>query len=325
MDDVTIEKVAALLAGPSPKGLLMVRDELAGWTLGMSAYNEGARAFWLEAYGGRRYRVDRVKHPVPIDVPHLAVAWFGGTQPARLAGLMREADDGLLARFCWFWPDPLPFDLARQAADPSWAIAALDRLRLLEMAPGSEPSEPHRPVMVPLAHSALPHLVEFGREMQGRQETAGGLMRSAYGKARGLALRLALVLEHLWWCGGEDGMAPPPAEISGQAFLATAHLVADYLMPMAERVYGDAAASKADRDAATLARWIAKQRPAEVHVRRLQREVRLPGLSDAASIHAAAAVLVQAGWLFLPEAGAGFQQRGRAAYPVNAALWGRLS
>jgi hypothetical protein len=120
-------------------------------------------------------------------------------------------------------------------------------------------------------------------------------------------------------------MAPPPAEISGQAFLATAHLVADYLMPMAERVYGDAAAPKADRDAATLARWIAKQRPAEVHVRRLQREVRLPGLSDAASIHAAAAVLVQAGWLFLPEAGAGFQQRGRAAYPVNAALWGRLS
>jgi hypothetical protein len=44
----------------------------------------------------------------------------------------------------------------------------------------------------------------FGREMQDRQTSAGGLLRSAIGKARGAALRLALVLELLWWCG-EDG------------------------------------------------------------------------------------------------------------------------
>ena len=94
--------------------------------------------------------------------------------------------------------------------------------------------------------------------MQERQEAAGGLMRSAFGKARGLALRLSLVLEYLWWCGGEDGMAPPPTVDVRGAFLAAARLVADYLMPTAERVYGDAAAPKADRDAATLARWISR-------------------------------------------------------------------
>ncbi len=149
-------------------------------------------------------------------------------------------------------------------------------------------------------------------------------MRSALGKARGLALRLALVLEHLWWCGGEDGMAPPPSVISERAFLAATHLVADYMMPMAERVYGDAAAPKAERDAATLARWIARQRPVEAHVRRLLREVRLPGLVDAAAVHAAARVLVEAGWLLPPLHGSGFQQRGRAAYPVNPRLWERL-
>jgi Protein of unknown function (DUF3987) len=109
-------------------------------------------------------------------------------------------------------------------------------------------------VLVPLAEAARPHLVAFGREMQRRRQTAGGLMRSAYGKARGLALRLSLVLEFLWWCGGADGMAPPPREISVAVFLAAARLVSDYLMPMAERVYGDAAAPEADRNAATLAR-----------------------------------------------------------------------
>jgi hypothetical protein len=232
---------------------------------------------------------------------------------------MRDADDGLLARFLWFWPDPVPFDLARAAPDPGWATEALDRLRLLEMAPADEPGGPAQPVVVPLAEAALPHLLAFGREMGRRQEEAGGLMRSALGKARGLALRLSLVLEHLWWCA-EDGMAPPPVEISEAAFLAAAHLVADYLMPMAERVYGDADAPEADRNAATLARWIKRERPAEVHVRTLQRKVRLPGLPDSASIHAAAAVLVEAGWLRPCEPGTEFQKRGRKAYPVNPRL-----
>jgi hypothetical protein len=150
-------------------------------------------------------------------------------------------------------------------------------------------------------------------------------MRSAYGKARGLALRLSLVLEFLWWCGGADGMAPPPREISVAAFGAAARLVSDYLMPMAERVYGDAAAPEADRNAATLARWIARERPAEVHVRRVQREVRLQGLRTAAAIHAACKALVEAGWLLPPGGESGFQQRPRAAYPVNPNLHAVLS
>jgi hypothetical protein len=120
-------------------------------------------------------------------------------------------------------------------------------------------------------------------------------------------------------------MAPPPREIPEAAFLSAARLVADYLMPMAERVYGDAAAPKADRDAATLARWIARERPTEVHVRRLLREVRLPGLTDAAAIHAAAKALVEAGWLRPPQPGRTFQGRGRSACPVNPKLWERLS
>ncbi len=324
-DDVTVEKVVELLARAAPKGLLMMRDELAGWLLGMDAYNAGARAFWLEAFGGRPYRMDRVKRAEPLEVPHLVVAWSGGVQPERLAQLMREADDGLLARFCWFWPEPMPFDLAREAPDAAWAVEALDRLRLLAMAQDPEPGEPPRPVFVPLAEAALPHLRAFGRAMQERQAAAGGLMRSALGKARGLALRLSLLLELLWWCAGEDAMAPPSREISVAAFQAAARLVSEYLVPMAERVYGDAGAPRADRDAATLARWVARERPSEVHVRRLLREVRLPGLDAAAAIHAAARVLIEAGWLSSPPpAGAGTPGRPRAAYPINPRLWERL-
>ena len=90
---------------------------------------------------------------------------------------------------------------------------------------------------------------------------------------------------------------------------------------MAERVYGDAAVGQKDRNAATLARWIMKERPAEVHVRELQRSVRLPGLANAELIHEAAEVLIEADWLRAPAPGTEFGHRGRVAYPVNPKLW----
>ena len=310
-NDVTIEKVATLLATAAPKGLLIVRDELAGWLGGMNQYHDAGRAFWIEAYGGRPYRVERQKYSLPIDIPHLVVAAYGGTQPEKLSGLLKEADDGLFSRVAWAWPEPIPFQLGRRAPHADWAIDALDCLRLLDLGGPLISGGNPRPVYVPLAEATWPMLEEFGREMQAQQTKAGGLMRSAFGKARGLALRISLVLEMLWWCAS-DGMALPPSMISERAFVAAAMLVGEYFMPMAERVYGDAAASQTDRNAATLAKWIVKERAEEVYVRHLQRIVRLPGLKVADDIHDA---LIAADWLHEPPARPG--KRPRMAYPVN--------
>ncbi len=108
-----------------------------------------------------------------------------------------------------------------------------------------------------------------------------------------------MVLEMPWWCA-TDSTDSPPTEISAAAFAAARCLVADFFMPMAARVYGDAAATPAERDAATLARWIIRERAVEVHVSHLQRVVKLPGLNAAAIIHGAAKALVEAGWLMPP-------------------------
>jgi len=116
-------------------------------------------------------------------------------------------------------------------------------------------------------------------------------------------------------------MAPPPVEITARAFTAAAHLLTDYFMPMAERVYGDAAIPTADRNAATLARWIKSEHPGEVYVRHLQREVRLPWLTTADAIHTAAAVLVEADWLVPPRPVAEFGRKRREAYAINPRLW----
>jgi hypothetical protein len=118
----------------------------------------------------------------------------------------------------------------------------------------------------------------------------------------------------LWW-SASDGIAAPPSLISEKAFLAASMLVAEFFMPMAERVYGDAAASQTDRNAATMAKWIVREKAIEVHVRHLQRVVRLHGLKTADDIHDAAQALIAADWLRDPPTIAG--KRPRMAYPVN--------
>jgi hypothetical protein len=316
LSDVTIERVASLLASAAPKGILMTRDELAGWLLGMNAYNEGARAFWIEAYGGRRYSVDRQKSSEPIIVPRLAVSWYGGIQPSLVAQVMQGADDGLLARFMWFWPDPFPFKRPRRPPATDWAIMAFDRLRMLDLAASDDGP---MPLTVKLDDPAAERLEGFAQLMQERKETTTALLRSAIGKARGLVLRLSLVLEYLRWCG-EDGYAAPPDTITEDALIAAAKFVSDYVLPMAERTYSDATSTETDNNTTTLARWIAKERPATVHVRDMQRNVRLPGLRDAKTIHAACAALIEAGWLGRPAAGTTFQQRGTKAYPISPRL-----
>ena len=285
----------------------------------MLAYNPAARAFYNEAYNGGPYRVERRKHgSEPIDIPRLAVAVYGGTQPDKLAELTRGADDGLLARFQWCWPDPVEFRESQDTPDVQWAIEALDRLRLLELQPGDPPT----PRLMPLVDEARRWLVEFAREMQFRRRNTSGLLSSAFGKARGTVLRLSCVLEWLWYSAGEGIFLDPPDTVSSDAVAAAAKLVGGYFMPHAERVYGDAEATEIDRLAATLARWILEERPPELHVRQLQRgHKRLPGLRTAEQIRKGADALVDADWLRPPLKGSAYQQRGRISYSINPKLF----
>src|ERR1051325_3973196 len=174
---------------------------------------------------------------------------------------MREPEDGRRARMLWVWPESIPFRLGQQTPRVTWAIAALDRLREIELQLG----EPPKPILVPLALDARRALEQFAREMQDRRIDAGPLFASALAKARGQALRLSLVLELLWWCA-EEGFLPPPTGISLRAFTAAAALMREYFLPMAARVYGEHATTAQDQNTAALARWILSSHAREVHV-----------------------------------------------------------
>lgn len=76
----------------------------------------------------------------------------------------------------------------------------------------------------------------------GRAATADGLLDSRLGTLNSIVLRLALILELLWW-SATDAV---PETVSVEALARAADFVDEYLKPMAQRVFDDAAIPEAD-------------------------------------------------------------------------------
>ena len=84
-----------------PRGMMLIRDELSGLFANM-ARDGNARAFWLEAWNGGRYLVERVSKSIVIE--HLLVGVIGGLQPDKIARAFRGDEDGMSGRFLFAWP-----------------------------------------------------------------------------------------------------------------------------------------------------------------------------------------------------------------------------
>jgi hypothetical protein len=112
--DATVEKLGELLRD-NPRGLLLLRDELAGWIRTLDKPGrEGDREFYLESWNGTgSYVADRIGRGT-VHIPALTLSALGGIQPGKLRRLITGAieegagDDGLLQRFqLMVWPDGL--------------------------------------------------------------------------------------------------------------------------------------------------------------------------------------------------------------------------
>lgn len=318
--DPTIEKAARLAHG-NPRGMLLVRDELAGWVGGMDRYSRGNgsdRAFWLQAYNGRHWTPDRIKDgDREIIVRHLLWGVCGGIQPDRIASqLLAGDDDGLTARFVYSWPAPIPPRQPNRAPDHTLALTALRRLIDLPW----QPAEPH---ILPFTDAAAAALQAFREEAADLEDGASGMYLSWIGKLPGFCLRLAVIIQHLAWCW-DDPSPPPPNEIEEWAVAAAADFLEQYAIPMARRVFGEAALPQEERDARAIARWLARQNPVpeSINSRDLRRMADGPGIRDVDRTNAALEELADAGWVRSAPTRAGGYGRHRNDWAVNPGLQG---
>lgn len=269
VSDATVEKLAVIMAG-QPRGTLMARDELAGWLGNMSRYSGGSdRPFWLEAYGGRAFSVERMgRDPVYIDC--LTIGVLGGIQPDRLRSLlMKTDDDGLLARLLPVWPNPAPVKRPDCLHDEAFIENAFKRLLTLKMPTDEEGHQ--RPWFIPFTEDARDLLDGFRQFVREKEAGSEGLLLSFIGKMPGMAVRLSLVLGMMEWASGE---ADEPSMITVHHFGRAAHLVSEYLLPMARRSYADRAGNAAQRSARALAALIREARWEQFTARDVRRKQR---------------------------------------------------
>lgn len=110
--DATTQKLGEILLD-NPQGLLLYRDELAGWLISFEKNGrEGDRQFFLESWSGKEaFDVDRIERG-SLHIPALCLSIFGSIQPGPLSQYIRSAmqggigDDGFIQRFqVMVWPD----------------------------------------------------------------------------------------------------------------------------------------------------------------------------------------------------------------------------
>jgi hypothetical protein len=176
-------------------------------------------------------------------------------------------------------------------APPAGRLA--DALRRLEALPWTPPE----PVTLPFTAEAADAMQEWREDAARMEADASGLFLSWLGKLPGFALRLAVVFQHLAWLAEDDGAAPP-VEVGTDAIARACGFLSDYAVPMARRVFGEAALPEAERDARRLARWYLRQdpRPDILNANNLRRMAGGPNIPTAERMDAALAELAAAGW-----------------------------
>jgi hypothetical protein len=114
IDDATME-VLPMLLEDNPRGLIMIRDELTSYLLGMNQYKGGKgndRANALKIWSGDKIIKDRVNHEnrEPIRCHNPSAPVIGGIVPDMLGELTdpQGRADGFTDRFLGAYPDPMP-------------------------------------------------------------------------------------------------------------------------------------------------------------------------------------------------------------------------
>jgi hypothetical protein len=268
LQDTTIEAAAAALEA-NPRGLLLERDELAGFFASFDAYRKGGagkdRPFWLAAHGARPYVKDRSTQPL-IAVERAAVSITGAIQPGVLRSATSQTDRkaGLLARFLIAAPPSRLRPFSDKETDPA-LIASMDRLfdRLLSlsMAPDNDLWRPIEVIMTPDARAAF---IDWQNQNDAECfDERDDDIRAALGKAAGSVARLALVMEVIKWAGSEPSTTSDFAaavESTGPSEVTTDSVhraieIMDWCKAEARRVYamlGDCDAEAAQREAVNL-------------------------------------------------------------------------
>lgn len=241
--DATQEAMAGMLA-QTPRGLLVINDELAGFFGSMGRYGNGKadadRAFWLSMFRATSAKIDRASKGTTFIEKGLA-SIVGGVQPKILGNCFGEDSfsSGLASRFLLVMPD---LHVKQYRPGPSDADVELyERLltRLMELPQGvaaemsAQGSVQDITIKVPFSDECRAFLSTWIPQWSEEALNSAETVEAAMSKLEGYALRFALILKT---CREANGDAAPEDPIELADLEAGAEL-ARWFRDEAIRVY----------------------------------------------------------------------------------------
>ncbi len=264
IEDTTIEAAQEVLRG-SQDGVLSVQDEASGWFGAMERYTsaKGAsvdRAFWLRAYDGGEYSLNRVGRG-SIVIDNLSISLIGGIQPDPLRKIVGSAvDDGLMQRMIpiFLGSSSVGLDKPRPNVQEAYDFT----ISLL----------PHLPIMAPLRFDEDAQLLRQKlEEKHHRQMTVEMLIpkfASHVGKFDGLFARLCII-----WHVLEHGLNLPPV-VSYETANRVAVFMDKLIFPHIACFYSNLGLSDDHEKLKSIAEHILAHKLQKVTVRDVQRGTR---------------------------------------------------
>jgi hypothetical protein len=218
--DITIERLSEILED-SPRGVLVVRDELKGWVESFTRYKSGQGGSdlpqWLEIFRAGCILYDRkTGDRRSVIVPHAAVSVTGTSQPGVMARLLTKEffDAGLVARLLLAAPPAPPKRWSEAEVSPD-AEAAYHRVidGLLSLEFGSDADGKQRPHVLNLSPGAKTAWVAFYDDWATQQAAVEAELGAAFAKLEAYAARFTM-LHHLVThvSRGTDDLASVEAE-----------------------------------------------------------------------------------------------------------------
>jgi hypothetical protein len=286
--DTTVEALAPMLSD-NPRGLLLARDELAGWFGSFDRYAGRGKAGadapnWLSLFNGEGITVDR-RTSRTIHVPRAAVWVIGGIQPGVLQRALgaEHRESGLAARLLLACPPRRVKRWTEADIDPR-AEADLARVvdRLYGLQPAVDDDGAARPSAVYLTPDAKAVWTAYYDAHAAEQADLTGDLSAAWSKLEEYPARLALVVHFVRWAADDPTLASPD-RLDADSMAAGIEL-ATWFKHEARRVYALLDESDADRDARRLVEWI-ERKGGLVTARDVQmgcRWLREPGAAEAA-------------------------------------------
>lgn len=281
--DTTVEALADRLSS-APRGLLVARDELAGWLASFNQYKQGQGgdvAHWLEMHRAGHLLVDRkTGDKTTISVPCAAVCIAGGIQPETLRRCLTPEyyANGLAARLLLAMPPRRVKKWTEADIDRNTLQAVEDLFNeLLSSQPSTDLDGEAEPTDVELTDTAKKVWVVFyNQHAQEQAELGSGELAAAWSKLEGYAARLALVVHCIRQAVKDKTIDPWRVD---EQSMAAGVALAEWFGHEAKRVYVVLGESLEDRDRRQLLELI-QAKGGRATVRELMRSSHLYDRAD---------------------------------------------